>query len=364
MNLCIEACMTVEHAAAFGATDEHLRQANTTQPCLGLKYSRFVEAVTKEVRGLSLSMDLFAQSKKSEVWTAEFEDFVGIKRHDDPNPAPYVAPEALPSEWNWCDMNGVNYCTINRNQHIPQYCGSCWAHGAISALGDRIKIARGGQGIDINLSVQHVLNCAGVGSCHGGTTPGVYEWLKAKSVTGTGLSYETSMPYMACSSESTEGFCSKADWSCNALNVARTCNTFTSSGGHCAPIVQFPNVTISAYGSISGAANMQQEIYARGPISCGIDATRILNYQTGIVSKLGTGIDHVISVVGWGIEGSTQYWFVRNSWGEYWGEMGYIRVAMGHNYLDLESQCAYAVVKNFTTVANQVHCFEDGSNCQ
>jgi hypothetical protein len=137
MNLCIEACMTVEHAAAFGATDEHLRQANTTQPCLGLKYSRysrviffldlywlylcsFVEAVTKEVRGLSLSMDLFAQSKKSEVWTAEFEDFVGIKRHDDPNPAPYVAPEALPSEWNWCDMNGVNYCTINRNQHIPQ----------------------------------------------------------------------------------------------------------------------------------------------------------------------------------------------------------------------------------------------------
>ena len=115
---------------------------------------------------------------------------------------------------------------------IPsQYCGSCWAHGSVSALGDRIKIARKAQGIDINLSVQHILNCANAGSCHGGSVDGPYQWLhKISQSTGSGISYDTSNPYMACSSESTEGICKGAKWDCSAENVARTCSTFPPSG--------------------------------------------------------------------------------------------------------------------------------------
>jgi hypothetical protein len=117
-----------------------------------------------------------------------------------------------PADFSWCNKDGKSYCTMSRNQHIPQYCGSCWAHGAISALGDRVKIARGGQGVDINLAVQHVLNCGGVGSCHGGTVDGTYQWIHSISKrTGTGVSYETANPYIACSSESKEGFCPHAN---------------------------------------------------------------------------------------------------------------------------------------------------------
>ena len=122
------------------------------------------------------------------------------------------APAAYPADFTWCDKDGKSYCTMSRNQHIPQYCGSCWAHGAVSALGDRVKIARGGQGVDVNLAVQHVLNCGNVGSCHGGSIDGTYQWLHDISKTGTGISYETAQPYMACSSESTEGLLDSRLW--------------------------------------------------------------------------------------------------------------------------------------------------------
>merc|ERR1712203_56635 len=102
----------------------------------------------------------------------------------------------------------------------------------------------------------------------------------------------------------------------------------------------------SDYGSISGAAAMQKEILNRGPISCGVDAVPLLKYQGGIATDAGSGVDHVISVVGWGTDAKQgKYWIVRNSWGEYWGEMGYVRVAFGS--LGLNS-CDYATVKDYT----------------
>merc|ERR1719321_70558 len=163
-----------------------------------------------------------------------------------------MSSASLPKSFTWCDKDGKNYCTMSRNQHIPQYCGSCWAHGSVSALGDRIKIARGAEGIDINLSVQHILNCGQVGSCHGGSVVGPYFWIHQQSQGGTGISYETSNPYLACSSESQEGICPHADWSCTPENVARTCSTFPPRG-KCGAITSYPNATIAEYGGISGA---------------------------------------------------------------------------------------------------------------
>lgn len=305
--------------------------------------------------------------RMSEVWTKEQEAAAGIRHQSEAlteSPQDTIKTEDLPASFTWCDNNGTNYCTMSRNQHIPQYCGSCWAHGAMSALADRIKIARNAKGIDINLSVQHLLNCGDVGSCHGGSITGPYDWLHKISGTGTGIAYETSNPYVACSSESTEGLCKSGNFECSAINTARTCSTFTESGGKCTGLTHFPNATISEFGKVWGEVNMAKEIYARGPISCGIDALPILKYQGGIVSEAGDSIDHVISVVGWGKDEKSKkkYWIVRNSWGEYWGEMGYIRVEKGNNALQLEENCAWAVPYQFTET-NNFPCYEGGENC-
>ena len=105
-----------------------------------------------------------------------------------------------------------------------------------------------------------------------------------------------------------------------------------------------------------------------------MDANPLHNYSGGVISTPGEGIDHIISIIGWGkdTESDKQYWIVRNSWGEFWGEMGYIRVAKGNNALHLEDQCAWAVPDVFTAgnpsfgtgPAGNFPCDEDGGNCK
>ena len=312
--------------------------------------------------------------RPNEVWTREQEDAAGFLRENVLTPPPRVKLSAddLPTAFSWADQDGQSLVTKSLNQHIPQYCGSCWAHGAISALGDRIKIARKGKGIDINLSVQHVLNCGDAGSCHGGSGLGVYAWIsKLTNDTGSGVTYDTCNPYMACSAESSDGFCAAKElssaWNCDAANVCRTCSTFTSMGGACVEVDHYPNATVAEYGPVSGADEMAKEIMTRGPIACGVDAMPLENYTGGIISDPGAHIDHIISIIGWGTdaESGQEYWEMRNSWGEFWGEMGYARVAKGKNALQIESSCAWAVPKAWTSMetGGNYACHEDGGNC-
>lgn len=115
--------------------------------------------------------------------------------------------------------------------------------------------------------------------CSSPAVEGPYQWIHKQSQSGTGISYATSQPYVACSSDSKGGLCKGHDWSCTPLNVARTCGTF---GEACVGLTSFPNATISDYGSISGAAAMMKEVYNRGPIACGIQANPLIKYTSGI----------------------------------------------------------------------------------
>ena len=75
---------------------------------------------------------------------------------------------ASPEEFTWCNKDGMHSFTESRKQRIPQFCGSCWSLRSVS---DRFQFVRGEKGIDINPSVQHLLNCGGVRGCHGGSFP-------------------------------------------------------------------------------------------------------------------------------------------------------------------------------------------------
>jgi len=170
----------------------------------------------------------------------------------------------LPQEFSWGNVQNVSYLTRTLNQHVPQYCGSCWAHGAISSLGDRIKIARKGMtGPDITLSIQYILNCGTevAGSCYGGSATGVYEFIKQVG----SVPFESCQTYLSCSADSQEGFCGNVDTTCSKINTCRTCNTFSAFGGKCVEIDEYPNATIAEYGTYSLETDkIKAEIFARG----------------------------------------------------------------------------------------------------
>ena len=215
-------------------------------------------------------------------------------------------------------------CKFRREskEHFAKYCGSCWAHGALSSLADRIKIARKGKGDEINLSIQYILNCGSdvAGSCHGGSHSGTYEFIKTVGY----VPFDTCMPYIGCSAESSEGICKHVDTGCNAYNTCRTCDTFGGMGGKCIEIDSFPNATVAEYGSYSlfednKVHKIKSEIFARGPVAAGVNALPLVNYKGGIVRDrniLHKMINHVVSIVGWGKEGDSEFWIVRNSWGK------------------------------------------------
>lgn len=91
---------------------------------------------------------------------------------------------------------------------------------------------------------------------------------------------------------------------------------------------------------------MKKEISERGPLGCGVHVTdKFEAYTGGIYSEfvLFPMMNHEISVVGYGVENGEEYWIGRNSWGTYWGEMGFFRIKMHKDNLGIENDCIAAV---------------------
>eukprot|EP00827_Trimyema_finlayi_P002942 TRINITY_DN261_c0_g1_i14.p1 TRINITY_DN261_c0_g1~~TRINITY_DN261_c0_g1_i14.p1 ORF type:complete len:711 (-),score=357.79 TRINITY_DN261_c0_g1_i14:19-2013(-) len=249
---------------------------------------------------------------------------------------------SYPDNWFWGDVNGVNYLSWTVNQHIPTYCGSCWAQGSVAAMADRFNILQKNQFPQVNLAVQVIVNCRAGGSCHGGDHIGVYKFFHDKGVPDTSCQQYTALD--------------PKKFDCSAIQTCETCvppvpdYSQGIGAGNCSAVTNFQRYYAKSYARVSGADKMKAEIYKNGPISCGIEATDTFahkytwgTHKDNIYSERTSGwINHIIAVVGWGkTADGKEYWIGRNSWGTQWGLDGFFRLPIGGDNLSIEDECAY-----------------------
>ncbi|KAK9808537.1 hypothetical protein WJX73_006068 [Symbiochloris irregularis] len=270
--------------------------------------------------------------------TYQRADTPGVVRHTAPIPTAQPSPppvvlqgiHSLPASYDIRDLHGVNYATMDRNQHIPQYCGSCWAHATTTALADRLNLLSGGRHFpEIDFSVQVLVDCVpmapdGEHGCEGNDPTLAYAHMVKH-----GLVHETCSNYQALDKE------------CSAMNLCKSC-----SWEGCWPLANFTTYHVEAHGRVQGEEAMMAEIAARGPIAAGICVTEEFEAYSGGIFRDETNCTtemHDVELAGWGEEAGIKYWIIRNSWGTYWGENGWARVVRGQGSLGMELRGDWAV---------------------
>merc|ERR1712232_1391555 len=89
------------------------------------------------------------------------------------------------------------------------------------------------------------------------------------------------------------------------------------------------------------------------PVSIAIEADQssFQHYQIGVLTAdCGAGLDHGVLLVGYGTDGSDDYWKVKNSWGSSWGDAGYIRMVRGKNQCGVNSMPCYPTFSSSVSV--------------
>jgi len=205
-------------------------------------------------------------------------------------------PRALPSHIDWRD-NGGNYVTPVRDQ---KSCGSCWAFATTAALESVTLRTLGTPGVDLNLAEQVLLSCSGAGNCQQGGSIGS----ASAYIRDTGLPLESCYAYTGAN-----GTCSSACSNWQASSYKITSYSYVTSTS---PTVE----------------TLKNALYSYGPLVTTMQVySDFDSYESGIYSYV-TGYyrgGHAILLVGYDDPG--QYFICKNSWGTWWGDSGFFKIA-------------------------------------
>jgi len=219
-----------------------------------------------------------------------------------------------PDHFSWVEQGGV---TSVKNQG---QCGSCAAFAVIATV-ETCFWQQTGVLYD-DLSEQHILDCGynhqyvdedgtwGASGCDGAWPQAYIDYLQndQNGYTQTEAAYPYEEYTSYCRS-TTEGY-------------------------------YMPAGVTGMYNKWDSTEDELQDLVLITPVSTSIQATYMGGYSGGVYDDYRCceqdtdpnckyNLNHAVTVVGYGREGGKDYWLVKNSWGERFGENGYIKMKRG-----------------------------------
>ncbi|CAK8530680.1 unnamed protein product [Lathyrus sativus] len=194
----------------------------------------------------------------------------------------------MPTNFDWRQKGAVT------DVKVQGICGACWAFTAVAAVEGIVKIKTGNL---ISLSEQQLVDCDEKSD---GCIAGRFDTAVATIVQSNGIVKESDYPYRG---------------------VQQTCQI----NGNVEPAAQ-----VSGFRFVT--SNDEQQLLqavAQQPVSADIAIDEEFRlYNGGVYSgSCGSSINHAVTIVGYGVsEEGEKYWLIKNSWGEGWGENGYMRL--------------------------------------
>jgi len=195
--------------------------------------------------------------------------------------------------------------------------------------------------------------CASSDGCGGGFLQATWGYVKKGAVTGGnqadtgplggGFCSEFSLPH--CHHHGPQGddpYPAEGTAGCPTQNSPKCPKQCDSSAK--APHNVFAKDQYKFTGSIQSYGNeaaIQNAIMTSGPVETAFTVYQDFeNYVSGVYKKTSSTVlgGHAVRIVGWGVDGSTKYWKVANSWNPFWGEKGYFRIVRGLDECGIESQ--------------------------
>jgi C1A family cysteine protease len=236
----------------------------------------------------------------------------------------FTTAESLPGAFDWHELGA---CTPIKDQ---LGCAACWAFAAVGAVESAVLI---NDGVIEDFSEQWLISCTDAGNCSGGRYSEAFNYFipgwASDDCGNAGAVMEADCPYLAQNSS-------------------------------CACPFEHHYVLNSWYYTGDDIGSIKEAIYNLGPVCTTVYVNTAFQAYTGGVFNAceDKNINHSVVLVGWDdTQGTNGVWILKNSWGDEWGEDGYMKIEYGCSRIeDATAWASYIGTADFTVYpADGIH---------